>query len=390
MRSPPAIIRGILLRGVQVVRAQPFRFEVLARDGAARAGILYTPHGPVRTPCFAPVATNAAVRGVTGWDLRSLGADLLLANTFHLYLRPGPELIQQAGGLHAFMGWSGPLLTDSGGFQVLSLAHLRRVTDRGVVFRSPIDGSLHELTPERVVEIQEALGSDIITPLDVCSGYPLDEDQAREALCRTMRWLERALAARRRPDQALFGILQGGFSPALRAQAAAHAVRLNLPGYAIGGLSVGEPLSLTYELLEYTVRYLPEDRPRYLMGVGSPPGIVEAIARGVDLFDCVLPTRVGRTGVVFTREGRLNLRNSPFRTDFRPLDPECACRVCQQHTRAYVRHLFKAGELLGPILATYHNVAFLLRWVEEAREAILQGTFAAWRDRVLARYATRW
>jgi queuine tRNA-ribosyltransferase len=205
-----------------------------------------------------------------------------------------------------------------------------------------------------------------------------------------MRWLERALAARRRPDQALFGILQGGFSPALRAQAAAHAVRLNLPGYAIGGLSVGEPLSLTYELLEYTVRYLPEDRPRYLMGVGSPPGIVEAIARGVDLFDCVLPTRVGRTGVVFTREGRLNLRNSPFRTDFRPLDPECACRVCQQHTRAYVRHLFKAGELLGPILATYHNVAFLLRWVEEAREAILQGTFAAWRDRVLARYATRW
>ncbi|MCS7172236.1 MAG: tRNA guanosine(34) transglycosylase Tgt [Armatimonadetes bacterium] len=375
---------------MHLLRAQPFRFEILAQDGAARAGVLYTPHGPIRTPCFAPVATNAAVRGMTVWDLCSLGADLLLANTFHLYLRPGPELIAQAGGLHAFMGWGGPILTDSGGFQVLSLAHLRRVTDRGVVFRSPIDGSLHELTPERVVEIQEVLGSDIITPLDVCSGYPVDEGEAREALHRTMHWLERSLAARRRTDQALFGILQGAFSPSLRAQAAAHAVRLDLPGYAIGGLSVGEPLSVTYEILECTIRHLPPERPRYLMGVGSPPGIVEAIARGVDLFDCVLPTRVGRTGVVFTRKGRVNLRNSPFCTDLRPLDPECTCRVCARHTRAYVRHLFKSGELLGPILATYHNVAFLLRWVEEARRAILEGTFSAWRERVLAQYATRW
>lgn len=382
------ILHAILLPGVHA--GGPVRFQLVAQDGAARAGLLHTPHGTIRTPCFAPVATAATVRAMPVWALQDLGVDLLLANTFHLALRPGTELIAQAGGLHAFMGWTGPLLTDSGGFQLLSLRHLRRLTDDGVTFRSPIDGRLWAFTPERVIEIQETLGSDIITPLDVCSGYPLGEAEAEEALRRTMGWLERSCAVRRRSDQALFGIVQGGFSPALRAKAASHAVALDLPGYAIGGLSVGEPPSLTAALLEATVTRLPEDRPRYLMGVGTPPSLVEATARGIDLFDCALPTRAARTGVVFTRRGRINLRHSTFRTDFGPLDPECACRVCRTHTRAYLRHLFKAGEMLGAILATHHNLAFLLRWMHEMRVAILEGRFEAWRLEVRSAYATRW
>jgi len=367
-------------------------FELLktsSRSGARR-GRLTTPHGTVETPAFMPVGTQGAVRGMLPRELKEMGVQILLGNTLHLYLRPGVDLIQRAGGLHRFMNWEGAILTDSGGFQVFSLAHLRRLSDDGVLFRSPIDGSEHFLSPERVVEIQEALGSDIAMPLDVCLGYPADEDQAREELRRTLVWAERSRRHHRAGKQALFAIVQGGFSPSLRREAAVAVASMDFPGYGIGGLSVGEPHELTYALTEVVTEVLPPHRPRYLMGVGSPPGIVEAVARGVDLFDCVLPTRVARTGVAFTRRGRINLRNAAYREDFSPLDPSCTCEVCRTYTRAYLRHLFKVEDMLGPRLTTYHNLSFLSRLTEEIRGAIAEDSFEEWKEEFLRSYTTPW
>ncbi len=368
-----------------------FHYMLLHTDPAgARLGVLHTPRGPVRTPAFMPVGTNATVKSLTYEEVRQLGAEIVLANTFHLHLRPGAEVIAQAGGLHRFMGWDGPVLTDSGGFQVFSLAKLRRLSDDGVVFRSPIDGSEHVFTPERVLEIQQQLGSDLVMPLDVCLGYPAEEAQAADALRVTMLWAGRSLARAIPESQMLFGIIQGGFSAALRGEAADRVVELGFPAYAVGGLSVGEPRGLAYALLETVTARLPAESPRYLMGVGSPPDLLEAIARGVDMFDCVLPTRVARTGTIFTRTGRLNVRNARYRDDHTPPDPDCGCAVCTRYTRAYLRHLFSADEMLGPRLATYHNLAFLATLMDNAREAIGADRFDSWRRTTLDAYTTPW
>jgi queuine tRNA-ribosyltransferase len=316
---------------------------------------------------------------------------MILANAFHLYLRPGVEIIEAAGGLHAFMGWDGPILTDSGGFQIFSLATMRWLDDDGVTFRSPIDGAVHRFTPEGAVDIQARLGADVVMPLDVCLGYPHGPQQARAALERTLRWAARAQAHHARAGRgALFGIVQGGMEADLRREAARRTVALDFPGYAIGGLSVGEAPEVTYEMLDAVVPELPEASPRYLMGVGSIPGILHGIARGIDLFDCVLPTRVARTGTIFTATGRLNIRSGRYRADLSPPDPSCPCRVCTTTTRAYLRHLFHADEMLGPRLATYHNLAFVGRMVRDARAALRVGRYAAWMREVLGTYTTAW
>ena len=369
-----------------------FRFELVHRaaDGAARLGILYTPHGAVQTPAFMPVGTQGTVKALTFDEVRETGAEIVLANTFHLYLRPGASVVARAGGLHRFMGWDGPILTDSGGFQVFSLAKLRRLGDDGVTFRSPIDGSEHTFTPEGVLEIQAKLGSDLVMPLDVCLGYPAGDGEAREALRITMLWAERSKARGAGPDQMLFGIVQGGFAERLRREAAVRIVEMGFDGYAIGGLSVGEPRELGHALVAEVTAHLPPDRPRYVMGVGAPPDLVEAIARGADMFDCVLPTRVARTGVIFTRQGRLTVRSARFRDDHTAPDPDCACRVCRTYSRAYLRHLFNADEMLGPRLATYHNLAFLGRLMDEARAAVAEDAFEVWRRGVLTAYRTGW
>ena len=368
-----------------------FRFELLRGSAAGpRLGSLQTPRGVVRTPAFMPVGTQATVKGLTSEEVREIGAEMILANTFHLYLRPGADVIERAGGLHKFMRWDGPILTDSGGFQIFSLARLRRLTDEGVTFRSPLDGAEHLFTPERVLEIQRQLGSDLVMPLDVCLGYPADDEKAKEALRLTLLWARRSRAHGSGNGQMLFGIVQGGFSPVLRRDAAARTVEMGFDGYAIGGLSVGEPRELTAELIQETCAGLPADRPRYLMGVGAPPALLDAIARGVDLFDCVLPTRVARTGAIFTRQGRVNVRNAGFREDLGPPDDSCRCAVCARYTRAYLRHLFNADEMLGPRLATYHNLSFLAQLMEEARAAIAADRFDSWRREVLVAYLTPW
>jgi queuine tRNA-ribosyltransferase len=368
------------------------RFELIHtdRDTGARAGLLRTPHGDVETPAFMPVGTHGTVRGLTPEEVRGAGAQIVLANTFHLMLRPGVDLIAEAGGLHRFMHWDRPILTDSGGYQVFSLAHLRRVSDEGVTFRSPIEGREIHLTPERVVEIEERLGADIIMPLDVCLGFPAAAEAAEEAERRTALWARRSREAHRRAEQALFGIVQGGFDAATRRRAADEIAGIGFAGYAIGGLSVGEPRTLTYELVDEVTRCLPAALPRYLMGVGVPPSSVEAVRRGVDMFDCVLPTRVGRTGVALTPDGRVNLHNAAHAADLRPLEDGCPCPACQGYSRAYLRHLFKAGEMLGPRLVSLHNVAFMARLAAAMRAAILEDRFAAWSAAVLARYTTAW
>lgn len=355
-----------------------------------RLGRLHTPRGDVDTPAFMPVGTQATVKGLTPQEVRDTGAQMILANTFHLYLRPGADVIARAGGLHAFMRWEGPILTDSGGFQVFSLPQLRRLTDEGVTFRSPLDGSEHLFTPERVLEIQRQLGSDLVMPLDVCLGYPLPEDRAAEALRWTLLWARRSKAHGVHDGQMLFGIVQGGFGAALRQEAADRTVEIGFAGYAIGGLHVGEPREITGEMLGRVVPRLPADRPRYLMGVGAPPDLLDGVGRGVDLFDCVLPTRVARTGTIFTRQGRVNVRNAAYRDDAGPPDAQCRCAVCAQYTRGYLRHLFNADEMLGPRLATYHNLAFLAQLLDEAREAIAAERFEPWRRDVMSAYATSW
>ncbi|MBX6378962.1 MAG: tRNA guanosine(34) transglycosylase Tgt, partial [Clostridia bacterium] len=345
-------------------------------------GGMETPHGPVPTPAFMPVGTLATVKAMTPEEVAATGAAMILANTYHLHLRPGEDVVAAAGGIHRFTHWPGPILTDSGGFQVFSLARLRRIDDDGVDFRSHVDGSLHRLTPEGVVHIQEALGADIIMPLDECVAFPCDWDAAAAAVRRTSLWARRSVLAKRRPDQALFGIVQGAVDPDLRRRSAAELVELALPGYAVGGLSVGEPKDVMYAVLDLVLPLLPQDRPRYVMGLGAPDDILEAVWRGADLFDSVLPTRLGRNGLALTAGGRVALRNAAWKRDFRPIQEGCDCYACRHFTRAYVRHLLKAGEILGARLVTWHNLHFLQRWMEEIRRAIAEGTLAEHRRRV--------
>jgi len=350
-----------------------------ATDGDARVGHACTPSGHVvATPCFMPVGTRGAIRGLDADDLRALGVEMVLANTYHLMLKPGADVVEAAGGLHRFTGWNGPMLTDSGGFQVFSLRP--KVDDDGVSFRSAYDGGTHRLTPEGAVRIQEQLGADIQMVLDVCPPLPSAASVVRSAVDRTAVWAARAKAVHRRSDQALFGIVQGGVDEALRVDSAERTVAIGFDGYAIGGLSVGERRDEMVPALRAAVGVLPADRVRYLMGVGDPVGLVEAVAAGVDLFDCVLPTRHGRHGTVLTDAGRLNLRNARFAADDRPLDPECSCRVCQRWSRAYLRHLLSVREPTGPRLVTVHNVAWTLRFVEAIRDAVRAGRLATFRQ----------
>ena len=352
----------------------------------ARAGEYSTPHGTLRTPVFMPVGTQATVKAMAPLELEQMGAQILLGNTYHLFLRPGEDLVERAGGLHRFMDWPRPILTDSGGFQVFSLAELRTLSDEGVVFRSHRDGSRHLMTPERSVKIQEKLGSDIAMCFDECVPYPSTPEASREGMERTLRWAVRCREAHARPGQDLFGIVQGSVYEDQRVLCARELVRLDFPGYAIGGLSVGESHGEMYRILDCLAPEMPRTKPRYLMGVGHPANLVEGIARGVDLFDCVLPTRNGRNGTVFTSTGRLNVKNQALAEDFRPLDETCDCYVCRHYTRAYLRHLYKAGEILAARLCTWHNLHFLLSLVEGARNAILEGTFPAYREAFHARF----
>ncbi len=356
-----------------------FHFDLLANDGQARAGLLQTPHGEVPTPVFMPVGTQATVKAISPRDLEDLGATVILANTYHLYLRPGDERIARMGGLHTFMGWDGPILTDSGGYQVFSLAQRRKVDAGGVTFRSHIDGSEHRFTPEKVIAIQENLGADIITCLDECA-EPLDYDYNVQALARTHAWAQACKDAKTRSDQALFGIVQGGVFPDLREQSARFLTSLGFDGYAIGGLSVGETKEEMHATLELLAPLLPADQPRYLMGVGTPEDLVECVARGVDMFDCVLPTRMARTGTALTRTGRANLRNARFADDASPIEPGCTCYACTHFSRAYIRHLVLAKEILGHQLLSIHNLHVLLTIAREIRGAILEGRFQTYRE----------
>ncbi len=366
-----------------------FSFSVEAESGAARAGTFTTPHGPVETPAFMPVGTLATVKSLDPDDLTAMGASMILSNAYHLHLRPGDELVKELGGLHRFMAWDGPILTDSGGFQVFSLATLRKVSEDGVEFQSHIDGSRRFFTPESVMEIERNLGADVIMQFDHVIPGQSDETSARDASERSLRWLRRCLDAfsGSESNQALFPIVQGGIHSRLRQEAAAAIGSMHdWAGFGIGGLSVGEAKPATYEMLEVVDEALARDRPRYLMGVGFPDDIVEGILRGVDLFDCVAPTRMGRNGTAFTRDGRINIKRSEFRNDPRPLDETCACSACRRFSRAYIRHLFTSDEILGLRLLSLHNVHFLLALASSARAAIVAGTLATWSSDWLTRY----
>jgi queuine tRNA-ribosyltransferase len=351
-----------------------FSFKIIASQGRARAGIFTTPHGDLETPIFAPVGTQATVKTLTPAQLDELGASLVLANTYHLYLRPGDDLVADMGGLHRFMQWPHPLLTDSGGFQVFSLAQTRKIDDDGVTFKSHIDGSTHRFTPEKSIQIQENLGADIIMAFDECSD-PNNHGYSKTAMERTHRWAERSLSAKKRTDQALFGIIQGGIDPNLRADSAQFISSLPFPGIAIGGLSVGETKLEMHTTLDLVTPFLPENKPRYLMGVGTPEDLINGIARGVDIFDCVLPTRLARHNAAFSSEGRLNLMNATFSRDQRPIDEDCECYTCQTFTRAYLRHLIVAKELLAGTLLSIHNLHALIQLVKDIRISIMDNTF---------------
>jgi queuine tRNA-ribosyltransferase len=362
------------------------RFTLIQTDGAARLGTLHTPHGSVETPVFMPVGTQASVKGLTPAQVAEAGAQIILGNTYHLTLRPGDELIAEQGGLHRFMQWNRPILTDSGGFQIYSLATSRKITDQAASFRSHIDGALLELTPEKAVAIQENLGSDIAMCLDECPPFDTDPIYMREAVRRTIHWAERCKATHRRPDQALFAIVQGGTDVALRGECAAALIRLDFDGYALGGFSVGETATQMTQALPPSAALLPANKPRYLMGVGRPQDILDGIAAGIDMFDCVLPTRNGRNAGAFTMEGPLRLRNACHKRDSAPLESGCPCYTCRGFSRAYLHHLFMAEEMLGPTLLSLHNVAFYCRMMGEARQAIREGRFAAYRSLRLARW----
>jgi queuine tRNA-ribosyltransferase len=363
-----------------------FEFELLKTDGAARAGRMRTAHGAVETPAFMPVATQGTVKSLSPADLGAAGAQIVLSNTYHLFLRPGHDVVRDLGGLHRFMGWGGPILTDSGGFQVWSLAKLRKIGETGVEFRSHVDGSPRFLSPEICVEVQQALGSDILHPLDECLAYPASYEAADRSLALTLRWLDRAVQAHRGGEGALFGIVQGGVYPELRRRAVAEVASHGLDGYAIGGLAVGEPKPIMYAATELCAGLLPADRPRYLMGVGKPPDLVESVARGVDLFDCVMPTRNARNGQAFTPDGPLVITHARFTRDPAPLDAECRCEACRLFSRAYLRHLFVTRELLAYRLLSLHNLTFYLGLMRDMRAAVAEGRFGAFRARFLGRY----
>lgn len=358
-----------------------YEFIKKCKQTGARLGRVHTPHGSFDTPAFMPVGTQATVKGMSPEELENIDAQIILSNTYHLYMRPGHDLIEAAGGLHAFMNWDRPILTDSGGFQVFSLSDLRNIKEEGVTFKSHIDGSKHFFTPESAIEIQNALGSDIIMAFDECTPYPCDHDYAKRSLERTTRWAKRCKEAHKNTDkQALFGIVQGGTYKDLRIQSAKEILELDFPGYAIGGLSVGEPAQEMYEMLECTVPILPEDKPRYLMGVGSPDYLIEGAIRGIDMFDCVLPTRIGRNGTVMTSRGKLIVRDAKYARDFTPMDPECDCYACRNFTKAYIRHLLKADEVLGIRLTTWHNLRFLLNLMKDVRQAIMEDRLGDFRN----------
>jgi queuine tRNA-ribosyltransferase len=355
-----------------------WQFEIVARRGAARAGVLRLPHGVIETPVFMPVGTLASVKAMLPHELEEIGASIILNNAFHLSLRPGAEIVREAGGLHAFQNWQRPILTDSGGFQVFSLAQLRKVTDEGVHFQSPLDGSKHFFSPESVIALEETLGPDIAMVLDDVAANPaVRDDAAREraaaAMRRSVAWARRASSARTRDDQAVFGIVQGGLYADLREESAAATVEIGFDGYAIGGLSVGEPPEEMYPMIETCCRVLPAEQPRYLMGVGTPADLRAAVARGVDMFDCVLPTRLARHHAVYTSEGKLNLTNARFKRDFGPLDENCACRTCREYSRAYLHHLCKCNEISGARLLTYHNLYFYAALMRQLRAEIIAG-----------------
>lgn len=369
-----------------------FHYKLVQQDksSAARLGKITTNHGSFETPVFMPVGTQATVKSMTPEELQSMGAKIILSNTYHLFLRPGEDLVAEAGGLHRFMNWSGSILTDSGGFQVFSLDKLRKISEEGVAFKSHIDGKALFLSPEKAIQIQNALGSDIIMAFDECAPYPAERNYIEHSLERTSRWAERCKFEHQQTDsQTLFGIVQGGVFPDLRKRSAQQLISIGFEGFAIGGLSVGEPKDMMYEVLEETIPILPNDKPRYLMGVGSPDCLIEGVIRGVDMFDCVLPTRIARNGTAMTSVGRVTLRNAKYARDFSPLDPQCQCPTCQNYTKAYLRHLFKAEEMLGPRLVTQHNLWFLIHWMEEIRQAIREDRLLALRDEFYQRYQGR-
>ena len=368
--------------------SSPVTFELLhtCKQSGARLGVLHTPHGDIPTPIYMPVGTQATVKAMTPREMEEINAKIILSNTYHLHLRPGEDIVREAGGLHQFMDWHHPILTDSGGFQVFSMAGLRKITEEGAAFRSHLDGSKRFISPEKSMEIQEALGSDIAMAFDVCSPYPCDHKTAQEAMHRTHRWAERCKKHHTRSDQALFGIVQGAFYEDLRIESAKALADMDFPGYGIGGLSVGEPKPVMYEMLEKIEPYMPKNKPRYLMGVGTPDCFLEGILRGVDMFDCVLATRIARNGTCFTRQGRLVVRNAAYARDFEPLEEGCDCYACRHFSRAYIRHLLKAEEITGARLASIHNLRFLIRMMEEIRQAIAEDRFLDYRREFYERY----
>lgn len=363
-------------------------YELVAEDRktGARAGLLHTPHGVFKTPMFMPVGTQATVKTVTPEELEEMGAQIILSNTYHLFLRPGTELIHEAGELHRFMNWNKGILTDSGGFQVFSLGAMRKITEEGVYFRSFLDGSKQFLSPEISIRAQEDLGSDIAMAFDECIPYPADYEYARKSTERTTRWAKRCIKAHQRTDRGIFGIIQGGMYKDLRKQSAMEISSLPFDGVAVGGLSVGEPHDLMYDILEETTQWMPKGKARYLMGVGTPDCLVEGVARGVDMFDCVFPTRVARNGMAMIHTGRMNMKNKQYERDFRPIEESCGCYTCRNYTRAYIRHLYKSEELLAFRLVTIHNLYFLLQFMRDMREAIVQGNFSEFREHFMEHY----
>lgn len=357
----------------------PIKYEFIkeSSETKARLGKIHTPHGEIETPIFMPVGTRATVKAMTPEELKEINAQIILSNTYHLYLKPGHDIVEEAGGLHKFMNWDKPILTDSGGFQVFSLGNMRKINEDGVEFKSHIDGSKHFITPEKSIEIQNALGSDIMMAFDECVSYPSDWHYVKDSMERTTRWAKRCKDANKNPDkQAIFGIIQGGMYKDLREQSARELLELDFPGYAVGGLSVGEPADILMQVLDYTVPLMPADKPRYFMGAGSPDYLIELAIRGIDMADCVLPTRIARNGTVMTSRGKVVIRNAKHKRDFTPLDPECSCYACKNYSKAYIRHLFNVDEILGSRLATIHNLHFLIKLMEDLRESIRE-------DRVL-------
>ena len=363
-----------------------YELKHVCKQSGARYGILHTPHGDVETPMFMPVGTLATVKGIAPEMLKEMGSQVILSNTYHLWLRPGEDIVAKAGGLHKFMNYDGPMLTDSGGFQVFSLGKTRKIKEEGVYFKSIIDGKSLFLSPEKAIDIQNKLGADMIMSLDECAPYPATYDYMKQSVERTIRWAKRGKEAHHNEKQALFGIVQGGEYPDLREKCAKALVEMDFPGYSIGGTSVGEPKNVMYKMVEDAIQWLPEDKPRYLMGVGNPIDLIEAAIRGIDMYDCVLPTRVARHGALMTHHGRMNINNEKFKEDFTPIDPECDCYTCRNYTRAYLRHLHKSDELFGKTLLSIHNVRFLLQLSEDIRKAIQEDRLLDFKEEFLDKY----